>query len=608
MKKRKKLKWIVLIIAGILLTAAACYTVFVAPLMEKEQWVYKEQTVERGTLKAGVTESGSLEYGVTSVVYDLDLDVSTDEEEEDEEDESDETVQKYLKIEEVYVKTGERLSEGDILYRFTQDSISDVRMLLENAAAKAQAAYTEAQAGYNLSALEAETDAAILKLHEQYASSIHETSSLSVVHESALLQVEIEKRTANIILLQKKLEEATKDYNEAAKDYLDAQKPVLEEESNTVNFMIMQKSYLNLQTRYENAKKALQEAEQALEDNDREIAAYQEKLEDVAAKSRISALETDETYQESMINGENARVTYEAELESLKETLKEAEDEKEQIEKQLSAFEAFVGEDGCLYAKEAGIVTEVLYEAGDSLRDAGTMISYAAPDDMTISVDVTQEDIVDLNVGDKVDITFTAYEDTVYEGSIRSIDTTATSRESNAVSYTVVIAVEGDTTLLYSGMTADVIFVTKQKEDVLYISRKAVMEENRRYYVYYKTSAGEMEQKEVETGMDNGIYVEILSGLEEGDTVYLASRVNAEEEDIGDAQEAEDGDAESETGDSEPAGPGKGAGVEGMPDGDFEGGEMPFGGKMPSGGEMPFGGGMPSGGRMPSGEGMLSGG
>lgn len=310
MKKRKKLKWIVLIIAGILLTAAACYTVFVAPLMEKEQWVYKEQTVERGTLKAGVTESGSLEYGVTSVVYDLDLDVSTDEEEEDEEDESDETVQKYLKIEEVYVKTGERLSEGDILYRFTQDSISDVRMLLENAAAKAQAAYTEAQAGYNLSALEAETDAAILKLHEQYASSIHETSSLSVVHESALLQVEIEKRTANIILLQKKLEEATKDYNEAAKDYLDAQKPVLEEESNTVNFMIMQKSYLNLQTRYENAKKALQEAEQALEDNDRKIAAYQEKLEDVAAKSRISALETDETYQESMINGENARVTY----------------------------------------------------------------------------------------------------------------------------------------------------------------------------------------------------------------------------------------------------------------------------------------------------------
>lgn len=202
-------------------------------------------------------------------------------------------------------------------------------------------------------------------------------------------------------------------------------------------------------------KKALQEAEQALEDNDREIAAYQEKLEDVAAKSRISALETDETYQESMINGENARVTYEAELESLKETLKEAEDEKEQIEKQLSAFEAFVGEDGCLYAKEAGIVTEVLYEAGDSLRDAGTMISYAAPDDMTISVDVTQEDIVDLNVGDKVDITFAAYEDTVYEGSIRSIDTTATSRESNAVSYTVVIAVEGDTTLLYSGMTAD---------------------------------------------------------------------------------------------------------------------------------------------------------
>ena len=622
MRRKKKIKLILIIAAGILLTAAACYTVFIAPFLEEEQWIYKEQTVERGVLKAGVTERGSLEYGVTSVLYDLDLDVS-DENEEDEEDEEDDdsdgTGQKYLKIEEVYVRTGERISEGDILYRFTQDSISDVRMLLENAAAQAQAEYAEAQNEYNLSVLEAETDAQILKLNEQYAAAVYETSSQTLDNEITAIQVEIEKRTANINLLQKKLEEATEDYREAAEDFSEAEKPSVEDNS-TVNFMMMQKSYLNLQTQYENAKKTLEEAEQALEDNAKEIESLQKRLENASAKSKVNALEANETYRESVINGENARVTYDAEVESLKETLKEAEDEKDKREEQLEAFEDFVGEDGCLYADGEGIVTEVFYEAGDRLRYNGAMLSYTAPDDMTISVDVTQEDIVDLEVGDRVDITFTAYEGVSYEGSIRSINTTATSRESNTVSYTVVIVVEGDTTLLYSGMTADIVFVTEQKEDVLYITRKAVMEEDGKSYVYYKNSAGEMERKEIETGMDNGVNIEVLSGLKEGDTIYLASRVNSEDAVMGSDESAEDDGSESGLGGTESAAPDGVNGMEGMPGGNFEDGGIPSGEGRPSGGEMPsgdgrlFGGEMPSGdgrsfgGEMPSGDGRSSGG
>lgn len=105
---RKKKRLIMIIAAGSLLVLAAGYTVFIAPLLEKEQWIYKEEVVERGTLKVGVSESGSLEYGITSIIYDLDLDVSTDDEDDEEEDEED-VVQKYLKIEEVYVKRGQRI-------------------------------------------------------------------------------------------------------------------------------------------------------------------------------------------------------------------------------------------------------------------------------------------------------------------------------------------------------------------------------------------------------------------------------------------------------------------------------------------------------------------
>lgn len=595
---RKKKRLIIVIAAGSLLVMAAGYTVFIAPLLEKEQWIYKEELVERGTLKIGVSESGSLEYGITSILYDLDLEVSS-EDEDGEEEESEEVVQKYLKIEEVYVKSGQRIAEGDLLYKFTEDSVSDVRMLLQSAAVEAQSEYALAQAEYNLSALEAKAEYESQILAGEYASSIYKNDKESVENEITALQVEINQRTANIASLQEQLEEATENYNEIWADFKDAQKPSIENESNTVNFMIMQKSYLNLQTQYENAKSALSRAQQSLDENAAAIESLKKEMSALTAKKTVSKLDAEATYQENKINGENAQINYDAQMESLKETLKEAEEEKDKIQEQLDAFEAFVGEDGCLYADGSGIVTQVSYEAGDRLRSSGTLVSYATPTDMTISVDVTQEDIVDLKVGDKVDITFTAYEDTSYEGSIQSINTTATSTGSNTVSYTVVIAVEGDTTLLYGGMTADIIFVTEQKDDVLFISKKAIVEENGKTYVYYKTLLGGMELKEVEVGIDNGVNIEILSGLEEGDTIYLASRVsdenavmsggqNEDDEATGNAGQNPFGDMENfEVPDME--------NFE-MPDIDFGNGS---GGNMPNGGNMPGGGNIPSGGNMP---------
>lgn len=38
-----------------------------------------------------------------------------------------------------------------------------------------------------------------------------------------------------------------------------------------------------------------------------------------------------------------------------------------------------------------------------------------------------------------------------------------------------------------------------------------------------------MELKEVQVGIDNGVDIEILSGLEEGATIYLASRVSSKD-------------------------------------------------------------------------------
>lgn len=537
-KKQKKL-----ILAGIalfLLILAACYTVFIAPLLQKEQWIYKEETVERGTLKVGVTESGSLEYNTKSIDYNLDLDVSDDDEDDSEEDDDD-TVQKYLKIEKIYAASGQRVTEGEELLKFTEDSVEAVRALLQNAVVEAQADYAEAESTYELSLLEAQTDYDTQKISASYAASIRNTSGTSVTNKVASLQVQLEQKQANTASLQEKLTETQEDYQDALEDY-------------------------------EAAKSALTQAEDALSENESAITDLQNQLAAAQAKQKIDKLDTEETYQEAVITGQNAQTTYNATVEDLKETLQEAEETKEKREEQLQAFEDFVGSDGIIYATEDGVITEVSYEAGDRLTTTGALSSYATSDDMRISVDVTQEDIVDLKVGDAVDITFTAYPEDSYTGSILSINTTATSDYSNTVSYTVEISVEGELEQLYGGMTADVIFVTEEKEDVLYVSRKAIVEENGKTYVYRKTALGGRELAEVETGITNGVDIEILSGLEEGDTIYLASKVSSEEE-VKSTEETADSGSSSDTA--------VGSDTEfGM----SEDMQMPGGGDMPQGG------------------------
>ena len=591
-KKQKKL-----ILAGIallLLLLAASYTVFIAPLLQKEQWIYKEETVELGTLKVGVTESGSLEYQTKTIDYDLDLDVSEDDEDSDSDsDDDEETTQKYLKIEEVYAASGQRVTEGQELLKFTEDSVEAVRALLKNAVVEAQADYAEAESTYELSLLEAQTDYDTQKISVSYAASIRNTSGTSVTNNVASLQVQLEQKKANTASLQEKLAEAQEDYQDALETY-EAAREGYEDAGmdNTVNFMVIQSGYLSAKTQYQQAKSALTQAETAVTDNESAIADLENQLTAARAKQTIDKLDTEETYQEAVITGQNAQTTYNATVEDLKETLQEAEETKEKREEQLQAFEDFVGSDGILYATEDGVITEVSYEAGDRLTTTGALFSYATSDDMRISVDVTQEDIVDLKVGDAVDITFTAYPEDSYTGSILSINTTATSDYSNTVSYTVEISVEGALEKLYGGMTADVIFVTEEKEDILYVSRKAIVEENGKTYVYRKTALGGKELAEVETGITNGVDIEILSGLEEGDTIYLASKVSSEAE-VKSTQEDSGSSADTTTGSD-------------MELQEFDESLMPEDMQMPSGGAMPqggpggsnsdsFGGGMPGG-------------
>ena len=106
---------------------------------------------------------------------------------------------------------------------------------------------------------------------------------------------------------------------------------------------------------------------------------------------------------------------------------------------------------------------------------------------------------------------------------------TSVSSGSSTVSYTVAAVFTEDTAGIYADMTGEVTFIEDRMEDVLYVSGKAITQQDGASYVKRKDANGNVEQVEVITGFTDGVNVEIVSGFKEGDTVLIEGKVKQNE-------------------------------------------------------------------------------
>ena len=577
-KKQKRIgKIILLLLLLAAVIAAACYTVWIKPRQNQEVVVYKEETVQRGDLTVGVTESGSLSFGITSQLYDLEL--QTEEEKEEEDDDEEDTTQ-YLRIEDIYVAVGERIEEGDPVLKFSDSSIQAIRKKLRATQTEREIALAEANSEYYLNVAAAELTRQASETKSASADNVYSA-------QMAQLQTEVQTYTVKISNLYREIDrllENLEDAKENLSDITDTYKEALADYENTSDFSRYGQienldTYINAKEQYEQAQQKVEDIQNQITQAQESIMDYNGKIEETGYARDINELGVKQTYETSVNGGTTADNIYRSTLETLQTSVDSAQEDLDEINEIIQNFEDFV-RDGTIYAEGSGIVTQLGYEAGGDLENSGVVVAFASPDEMTISVDVSQEDIVSLSLGDSVDIAFSAYPDETWTGTITSITTTATSQYATTISYPVTVLVKGDTTKLYGGMTADITFVTDTRDNALYVPRKAIVKENDRTYVYVDGADGEKELTEVTTGLSNGAYVEILNGLSEGDTIYIAT-----------VESTGTSGAESETNTTQSA----------MPQGDGvpENGETPTPGEMPGDGEMPDMENMPSAGEMP---------
>lgn len=528
--KKFRIKLIIILVVLIVLLAASVYTVFIKPNLNTETYVYKEETVSRGDLILGIVESGTLTLGENSVMYELNLALDDEEDsDDDEEEDEDEEEIRYLELEEVFVVSGQRISKGDALFRFTDSSVKSVRRKLNAALAEARIALSEAQTDYNISLLSAQSTYNSSVIAGERAQSDYQASLTGSAEKINSLEGQIKLLELEITEAQEMLvdEELLESYEDAKIAYTQAKNIYKDTDLHNAT------AYTSNLSDYQEAEKQLKQLEEELQgyrdtitDNQAEIEKMQAQITQAKQNQVLENQEALGTYESAKLEGEQAQDIYEYSTESLSNSVNEAQNEFDEIQALVDEFEAFVGEDNTIYADEDGLVTNVAYEAGDNLETTGAMLNYTTENNYTVSIDVSEEDIAAINVGDEVDIVFTAYPEQSWVGTISSITTTATADHAITISYPIDIQVEGDTSLLYGGMTADVTFVTDSVTDVLYVSRKAVFEEDGVTYVYRQTENGDMEKAEVTTGFSDMSSIEILSGLKEGDIVYIKSVMN----------------------------------------------------------------------------------
>lgn len=137
------------------------------------------------------------------------------------------------------------------------------------------------------------------------------------------------------------------------------------------------------------------------------------------------------------------------------------------------------------------------------------------------SVSLTEIDVTKVKIGQKVTLTLDALSDKTFSGKVVSIDTTG-SVSSGVTSYPVVILFDTSVDTIYPNMGVTANIITDIKDAVVMVPTAAIQTINGASFVRVK-KGDQVTQVSVETGSTNDTQTEIVSGLNEGDTVVTGT-------------------------------------------------------------------------------------
>lgn len=248
---------------------------------------------------------------------------------------------------------------------------------------------------------------------------------------------------------------------------------------------------------------------------------------DKAQKSSAAGLDSaEQALQSSLNDGSSAKSNYDLTVQQLSEAVTAQQTTYDSLKSELADVQSAINGNGILTAPFDGVVVAVNYSDGTSAKADDTIVTIAKTNSFSMAVSLSEDDITNVKIGQQSQITLSAYDNQTFDATVESIAASPARSGSASVTYTVSVRMKGtNTQQVFTGMSGEVTIIQKQKKNVLYVPNQTITFDNGVSSVLVKKQDGTQQKTTVTTGFSNGRYVEILSGLQEGDTVLAESTV-----------------------------------------------------------------------------------
>lgn len=177
-----------------------------------------------------------------------------------------------------------------------------------------------------------------------------------------------------------------------------------------------------------------------------------------------------------------------------------------------------------------GTIASVTTQQGETVAaglNAPTFITIIDLNKLEVNAYVDETDVGKIGVGQEALFTVDTFADRYFKGKVTAIYPRAVLQE-NVVNYITLISIENSEGNLKPDMTANVTITLKKKRGVHAVPGAAVVREGGKKYVTLQAKDGKLTRREVKTGWKESAYIEITSGLTEGDVV-LVNGVNGKQ-------------------------------------------------------------------------------
>ena len=200
-----------------------------------------------------------------------------------------------------------------------------------------------------------------------------------------------------------------------------------------------------------------------------------------------------------------------------KASLKQAEAALEQAEKLL--------EDTIVQSPIDGIVAQLSFDEGEMIGPGTPVLNIVNLDNVYISANITEDQLINLKKGQRIEARLLAYGNMFLEGEIEYIAPVVDPRTQ---AFPIKILVENTTQKLRGGMFAEVYLPMSSTNYALVIPISAVFDIESNPYVFI-VNEGRAVKTPVETGIISGDYIEIVRGIELGQDVVIKGQNNLED-------------------------------------------------------------------------------